>query len=126
MNKSELVDRVAAAAEVEKRAAERAVDAVLDTVIAETRSGNKVSLFGFGTFSPKARPARIGRNPQTGEAVPIAASNGVKFSPASAFKSALNARGGGKKAASTSKATATKATARKATAKTATKASKQR
>jgi DNA-binding protein HU-beta len=126
VNKSELVDRVAGATDVDKRAAERAVDAIFDAVVSETKSGNKVSLFGFGTFTPTARAARTGRNPQTGAPVQIAASKGVKFSPASAFKSALNARGGRKKAASTKKATARKATAKKATARRATKASKKR
>jgi len=91
VNKGELVEKVAAAAGLDKRTAEAAVDGFIDAVIAETKSGNKVSLFGFGAFAPTSRAARTGRNPQTGAPVQIAASKGVKFSPATAFKSALNA-----------------------------------
>jgi DNA-binding protein HU-beta len=90
VNKSELVENVAAATDLEKRQAEAAVDAVIAAVIADTRAGNKVALFGFGTFAPTSRAARVGRNPQTGAPVKIAASKGVKFSPASAFKAVLN------------------------------------
>jgi DNA-binding protein HU-beta len=90
VNKSELVENVAAATDLEKRQAEAAVDAVIAAVIANTRAGNKVALFGFGTFAPTSRAARVGRNPQTGAAVKIAASKGVKFSPATAFKAVLN------------------------------------
>ncbi|MDQ1404170.1 MAG: DNA-binding protein HU-beta [Actinomycetota bacterium] len=115
MNKSELVDAVAAAAAIAKKEAEAAVDAVIDAVMSETKSGNKTSIFGFGTFSPTARAARMGRNPQTGAPVKIAASKGVKFSPAAAFKSTLNG-----------KAAAKKSTAKKATAKKSTKSTKKR
>jgi len=135
VNKSELVEAVAGAAGLERRQADAAVDAVLDTLVAEVRSGNKVSLFGFGTFQSKDRAARTARNPQTGAAVKVAASKAVKFTPAAAFKTALNTRGGAKKAAgkkaapakSASKATkATKAPAKKASTakKTASKATK--
>src|SRR5205085_12465070 len=116
---------------LEKRQADSAVTAFIDAVMAEAKAGNKVSIFGFGTFTPTSRAARTGRNPQTGAPVKIAASKGVRFAPASAFKSALNTKGaakksaapakkaGGKKAAA--KAPAKKATAAKKTAKTAKK-----
>lgn len=95
MNKSELVEKVATATDLEKRKAEAAVDALVAAVIADTRAGNKVAVFGFGTFAPTSRAARVGRNPQTGEPVKIAASKGVKFSPAAAFKAVLNPDKGG-------------------------------
>jgi DNA-binding protein HU-beta len=131
VNKSELVEAVAGAAGIERRQADAAVDAVLDTLVSEVRSGNKVSLFGFGTFQSKDRPARTARNPQTGAAVKVAASKAVKFTPAQAFKTALNTRGGAKKAAgkkaapAKSASKATKAPAKKAsTAKKSTGAAK--
>ena len=120
MNKSELVDRVASAADVDRRKAEAAVDAMVDAVIESTRSGDRVSIFGFGTFSQTSRAARTGRNPQTGAPVSIAASKGVKFSPASAFKSALNPKAAAKKAP------AKKGAAKKAAAKKAAKSTKKR
>jgi DNA-binding protein HU-beta len=103
VNKSELVDQVASSTGLEKRQAESAVTAVIDAVIAEAKSGQRVSIFGFGTFTPTSRAARTGRNPQTGAPVKIAASKGVRFAPAQAFKTALNAKGGTKKAAAPAK-----------------------
>ena len=121
MNRTELVESVAGMASLDRRQSEAAVTAVADAVIAEIRAGNKVSIFGFGTFSPTARAARMGRNPQTGAPVRIAASKGVRFAPASAFKDVLNKGGkaaGGKKAAPAKKAgAAKKASAKKAPAK---------
>jgi DNA-binding protein HU-beta len=90
VNKSQLVEAVGAAAALEKRQAERAVDAVMSTVMDSVRAGNRVALIGFGTFNPTRRDARIGRNPQTGEPVRINASKGVRFAAGSAFKDALN------------------------------------
>ena len=120
MNKSELIDHVARTADLGRRQAEAALDAVVQAVISETKSGNKIALSGFGTFAPTSRAARMGRNPQTGAPVQIAASNGVKFSPATAFKTELNPRAGAKKAASGKKASAKKATGKKAPAKKST------
>src|SRR5437870_4159225 len=80
--------------------------------MSETRAGNKVSIFGFGTFTPTSRAARMGRNPQTGAPVKIAASKGVRFAPAAAFKSSLNSRAGTKKAAAAKKAAPAKKTGR--------------
>jgi DNA-binding protein HU-beta len=135
VNRTELVDAVAGKTGLDKKNAEAAVAAVAESVVAETKAGNKVAIFGFGTFSPSARAARMGRNPQTGAPVRIAASRGVKFAPASAFKDALNSRGGAKKAAPkkaaakkapAKKAAAKKAPAKKAPAKKASKATKRR
>jgi DNA-binding protein HU-beta len=123
VNRTELVESVAGKASLDRRQSEAAVNAVADAVIAEIRAGNKVSIFGFGTFSPTARAARMGRNPQTGAPVRIAASKGVRFAPASAFKDVLKKGGkaaGGKKAAPAKKAgAAKKASAKKAPAKKA-------
>jgi DNA-binding protein HU-beta len=131
VNRTELVDSVAQKAELDKKRAEAAVNAVTETVIAETKAGNKVTIFGFGTFSPGSRAARMGRNPQTGAPVKIAASKVVRFAPASAYKEALNSRGKAataKKAAPAKKsAPARKASAaKKAPAKKAAKATKKR
>jgi nucleoid DNA-binding protein len=136
VNKSELVDAVATAAGLDKRQAEAAVGAFVASVVSTAKSGEAVSIFGFGTFKPTARAARTGRNPQTGAPVKIAASKGVKFQPATAFKSALNAKKSAakkvaaKKAApapakgATAKRASTTATAKKASAQSATTAKK--
>jgi len=118
VNKSELIEAVASAAGLEKKQAEAAIGAFVDSVVTKTKSGEPVSIFGFGTFKPTARAARKGRNPQTGAPVKIAASKGVKFQPATAFKTTLNTRGAAKKA--TAKKAATKAPAK--TSKAAAKA----
>jgi DNA-binding protein HU-beta len=129
VNKSELVDKVASAADVDKRKAAAAVDAIVQSIMETTRAGGRVSIHGFGTFTQTSRAARMGRNPRTGEAVPIAASTGVKFAPAEAFKSALNARTAkkataGKKAAK--KAAGAKRTVAKKAAKRTAKSGKKR
>ncbi len=90
MNRSELVVSVEQSTGLDRHQAESAVKAVVDAVVNEIKSGEKVQIFGFGTFTPTSRAARIGRNPQTGEPVPIAASTGVRFSPATALKALLN------------------------------------
>jgi DNA-binding protein HU-beta len=120
LNRSELVESVGNATGLEKRQAESAVKAVVDALTNEIKSGNKVSIFGFGTFAPTSRAARVGRNPQTGEAVNIAASTGVRFSPATALKALLNPKPAPKKAAKKAAAPSKKATP--AAAKKATKA----
>ena len=134
MNRTELVEAVVVKTGLDKKHAEAAVAAVTESVVAETKAGNKVAIFGFGTFSPSARAARMGRNPQTGAPVRIAASRGVRFAPASAYKEALNPRGKAasakkaatKKAAGKKAAPAKKAAAKKTTAKKAVKAAKKR
>lgn len=113
MNKSELVDHVRDAAGLDRRTAEAAVNAFVSAVMSDVRAGNKVSISGFGIFNPTARAARMGRNPQTGAPVKIAASKSVRFAAASAFKNELNA--GGKRAA-TKKAAPKKASAKKGAA----------
>ena len=132
MNRTELVEAVATKADLEKPKADKAVRAIIDTVIERTRAGDRVSVFGFGTFTPSSRAARIGRNPQTGAPVKIAASKVVRFAPAAAFKSALNTKASAKKSAPAKKAVKAAAsskkatTAKKAPAKKAAKSAKKR
>ena len=90
MNKSDLVDSVASDADISKASAARAVDAVLGGIGDALGTGDSVSLVGFGTFSVRHRAAREGRNPQTGEAIQIKASNQPKFSAGKALKEAVN------------------------------------
>ncbi len=90
MNKGELVDAVAAAAGLSRADAGKAVDATLEAVTKTLRNGGSVSLVGFGTFSVKARAARMGRNPRTGEAIQIAASNVPGFKAGKGLKDAVN------------------------------------
>jgi DNA-binding protein HU-beta len=118
LNKSELIDKVASAAGVEKRKAEDVLEAFFDTVTSQMKSGrDKVSWPGFGAFSSSQRAARTGRNPQTGAAVKIPASLAAKFTASSTLKQVLNAKGGAKKGAAGKKtAPARKASAKKATA----------
>ena len=90
MNKSELVDLIAARADISKSSAGDALEAVLDGVTGSLASGNSVTLVGFGTFSTSRRAARDGRNPRTGETIKIKASTVAKFKAGKALKDALN------------------------------------
>ena len=103
VNKSELIDAVATAAGLEKKQAEAAIAATVDTIVGAIKGGDKVQILGFGTFNPSARAAGIARNPRTGEAVKTAASKGVRFSAGQGFKTALNAKAAAKKAAPAAK-----------------------
>ena len=90
MNKTELIDQVAASADLSRAAAARALDAVLDTVKVTLKKNGTVTLVGFGTFSVSKRAARAGRNPQTGDAIKIQAAKVPKFKPGKGLKDALN------------------------------------
>ena len=90
MNKGELIDAVAGRAGLSRADATKAVDGVLDAVTATLAGGGSVSLVGFGTFTVKARAARMGRNPRTGEAIHIAASNVPGFKAGKGLKDAVN------------------------------------
>ena len=90
MNKGELIDAVANSAGLSRADATKAVDGVLDNVTKTLSNGGSVSLVGFGTFSVKARAARMGRNPRTGEAIQIKASNVPGFKAGKALKDAVN------------------------------------
>lgn len=90
MNKTQLIDELAAAADISKAAAGRALDAFTDTVTAALKDGDQVALVGFGTFSVRDRAARSGRNPQTGQTIQIAAAKVPAFKAGKGLKDACN------------------------------------
>ena len=90
MNKQELIDQIAAEADLSKAAAARAVDAFVDTVTNALKKGDSITVVGFGTFSVGEREARTGRNPRTGETINIKASKTPKFKAGKGLKDALN------------------------------------
>lgn len=90
MNKSELIDRVAASADIPKAVAGRALDAVIESITTALQEGDSVVLVGFGTFAVKDRAARTGRNPQTGNPIEIAAAKIPGFKAGKALKDAVN------------------------------------
>ena len=90
MNKSELIDAIASGADVSKASAGRALDSAISAIMGALKSGDSVSLVGFGTFSVKHRAARSGRNPQTGAEIQIAAANVPSFKAGKALKDSVN------------------------------------
>ena len=90
MNKSELIDAIAAKADLPKAAAGRALDATLEAITGTLKGGDSVVLVGFGTFTVKDRAARTGRNPQTGAEIQIAAAKVPSFKAGKALKDAVN------------------------------------
>lgn len=90
MNKAELIEAVADAAELNKATATKAVDAVLNSITEALKKGEQVTLIGFGTFEVRERAARAGRNPQTGAAIEIKASKAPAFKAGKALKDAVN------------------------------------
>lgn len=89
MNKAELIDAVAANADLSKAAAGRALDAALAAITKALKKKDTVTLVGFGTFSVRKRSARIGRNPKTGEEIKIRASKVPGFKAGKALKDAI-------------------------------------
>jgi len=90
VNKSELIEAIAASADIPKAAASRALDAMVDTVTDSLKKGDSVSLVGFGTFQVKERAARTGRNPQTGQPIEISAAKVPSFKAGKALKDSVN------------------------------------
>jgi DNA-binding protein HU-beta len=90
MNKTELIDAMAADAGITKAAAKKALESFLGNVEGSLKSGNRVSLVGFGSWSVSERGAREGRNPQTGATIKIAAKKVVKFKAGAELSSAVN------------------------------------
>ena len=90
MNKGNLIDAIAASTGLSKADAGRAIDATTSAIAGELAGGGSVALVGFGTFSVSHRAARMGRNPATGEAIQIKASNVPKFKAGKALKDACN------------------------------------
>lgn len=86
MNKGELISKIADDTGITQRQVDTVVTAILDTITGEVATGGKVTLAGFGTFERRHRKARVGRNPQTGEEIQIAASNVPAFSAGKQFK----------------------------------------
>ncbi len=89
MNKTDLINAVAAKAGISKKDADKAVAAVLASIEEALKAGDKVQLIGFGTFEVKERAARTGHNPKTGEAIEIAASKVPSFKAGAALKGAV-------------------------------------
>jgi DNA-binding protein HU-beta len=90
MNKSELIDAVSGKTELTKSQAAGAVDGVIAAVTEALKSGDQVTVVGFGTFLVRRREARAGRNPRTGETIQIKASNVPAFKAGKALKDAVN------------------------------------
>jgi DNA-binding protein HU-beta len=90
MNKSELIEAVAAGAELTKADASRAVEAFVNTVTKSLQDSDPVTLVGFGTFSVRERAARTGRDPRSGKSIQIKASNVPSFKAGKALKDAVN------------------------------------
>jgi DNA-binding protein HU-beta len=89
MNKSELIDALAAKTDSTKAAAGKAVDALVEIITAQVAKGNDVALIGFGTFKASKRAARTGKNPKTGEVLKIAATTVPTFKAGAGFKAAV-------------------------------------
>ncbi len=90
MNKSDLVDKIAARANISKTSAGEAIDALVEGVTSALKKGERVTLVGFGTFAVSQRKARNGRNPQTGSVIKIAARKVAKFTPGIDLKKVVN------------------------------------
>ena len=91
MNKSELIDALAARTELSKVASGKALDAVIESIVEAVAKGDGVSLVGFGSFKAADRAAREGKNPKTGEKIKIAATTVPKFSAGATFKATVAA-----------------------------------
>lgn len=91
MTKNELIDRIAEKAEITKKDAGEALNAIVNVIADTLVDGENVQLAGFGTFEVREMAARTGRNPQTGEAIEIPASNKVAFKASKVLKEAVNA-----------------------------------
>ena len=90
MNKTELIAAIAEKTELSKKDSEKALKAFIEVVTEELKKGEKIQLVGFGTFEVAERAARDGRNPQTGEGMPIPASKAPKFKAGKALKDEIN------------------------------------
>jgi DNA-binding protein HU-beta len=90
MNKAELIEAVAEAADLSKTDAASAVDGFVSVITQALKKGDTVTLVGFGTFQVRSRAARQGRNPKTGETIKIKASKNPAFKAGKALKDAVN------------------------------------
>ena len=92
MNKKELIDSVAHTTGESKRVVQDIVDSAVTTIQKQVKKGEKVTLPGFGTFERRARAARTGRNPQTGESIKVKAAKVPAFKPGASFKEYVSGR----------------------------------
>lgn len=90
MNKTQLIDKIAANADISKAAAGRVVDALVASITESLQKGDDVALVGFGTFAVRDRAARTGRNPQTGKEIQIEAAKVPAFRAGKGLKDAVN------------------------------------
>ena len=90
MNKSDLINAIAEHANLSKADAGRSLEAFINTIETTLKAGDVITLVGFGTFQVKARAARTGRNPQTGQEITIAAANVPSFKAGKGLKDAVN------------------------------------
>ncbi len=90
MNKTELIDSMADHADISKAAAGRALDGMIAAITDALKSGDQISVVGFGSFTVRERAARTGRNPQTGATIQIKASKNPAFKAGKALKDAVN------------------------------------
>ncbi|ODN42388.1 HU family DNA-binding protein [Piscirickettsia litoralis] len=90
MNKNELIQSIAASADLTKQDASKALDATLEAITETLQKGDQITLVGFGTFAVKDRAARTGRNPRTGEEIEIKAAKVPNFKAGKALKDAVN------------------------------------
>ncbi len=90
MNKTELISSIAEKSGLSKKDSEKALTAVIDSVVEALKGGDKVQLIGFGSFEVKERAARSGRNPKTNEEIEIPASKVPQFKAGKAFKDAIS------------------------------------
>jgi DNA-binding protein HU-beta len=86
MNKAELVDEIAQKTNVSKRETDTILTAIVEEIMAAVASGSKVTFVGFGSFEPRERQAREGRNPSTGKSIAIPATRVPSFSASKSFK----------------------------------------
>ncbi len=90
MNKNELIAEIANRTGQTKKASSNALEIAIEAIMREVSQGNKVQIIGFGTFEPRDRKERKGRNPQTGKPITIEAKKVPAFKPGSEFKNMLN------------------------------------
>ena len=90
MQKSDIVEKMAADAGISKAAADRALRSLIDSITQTLKKGERISLVGFGTFSVSKRAARMGRNPKTGESIRIKASNAPRFVAGKTLRDSVN------------------------------------
>ena len=90
INLTDIVKAVAEDQSLSQTAAKSTIDSFIETIIAMSKEGKKISIYGFGNFEVKERAARVGKNPRTGEEIQVSACKVVKFKPAKNFKDEIN------------------------------------